>query len=62
MSILRGQYRNMFWLGAVTIGLVLPGSLLMLDTAIPVAAILLLAGIAIRNHIVVQAPQQIPLS
>ncbi|MCH7871008.1 MAG: polysulfide reductase NrfD [Planctomycetes bacterium] len=60
--ILWGQYRNMFWLGAITIGLVLPGLLLMLDTAIPVAALLLLAGIAIRNHIVVQAPQQIPLS
>jgi len=46
----------------VTLGLALPVTLLATGGSAALAALCVLAGIAIRAHILVQAPQQVPLS
>ncbi|MCC6361121.1 MAG: polysulfide reductase NrfD [Phycisphaerales bacterium] len=59
--ILRGPYATWFWAGVVGVGLILPA--LALAIGLPwLAAIALLAGIACRNHVLIQAPQRVPLS
>jgi len=59
--ILRGPYATWFWAGVVGVSLILPA--LALAIGIPwLAAIALLAGIACRNHVLIQAPQRVPLS
>lgn len=59
--MLRGPFAAWFWGGAVAVGLLLPAILLAL--ALPqAAAIALLGGIAAKNHVLVQAPQRVPLS
>lgn len=61
--IVRGPLAGWFWGGVVGVGLAAPALLLLAaPAATPVVAVLLLAGIAIKNHILVQAPQQVPLS
>jgi Fe-S-cluster-containing dehydrogenase component/formate-dependent nitrite reductase membrane component NrfD len=63
--ILRGPYRALLGLGVVGIGLVAPAVLLSPafgGLGLGLAAVLLIAGIAVKNHILVQAPQAIPLS
>jgi formate-dependent nitrite reductase membrane component NrfD len=61
--IVRGRYRNLFWIGALLAGNVLP--LLILLTAPPlsgIAAMLTLTGIYATEKIWVEAPQRIPLT
>ncbi len=63
--ILRGPFRALLGLGVVGTGLVAPAILLSPafgGLGIILAAVLLIAGIAVKNHILVQAPQAIPLS
>jgi len=61
-SILRGEFARWFWLGAIGVGLVLPGILLIFNVSAQLAAALLFLGIAAKNHVLVQAPQRVPLS
>ncbi len=61
-SITRGEFAMWFWIGSVGLGLALPLALIAFNTALKIAALLLLVGIAVRNHILVQAPQRVPLS
>ncbi|TWT42183.1 Tetrathionate reductase subunit B precursor [Phycisphaerae bacterium RAS1] len=60
--ILRGPLAVWFWFGAVGVGLILPLAVLMIGGRIELAAALLVIGIAAKNHVVVQAPQRVPLS
>jgi Fe-S-cluster-containing dehydrogenase component/formate-dependent nitrite reductase membrane component NrfD len=58
--ILRGPFALLFWGGVVTGGILAP--LMLSATAPKLAALLLLGGIAAKNHVLVQAPQRVPLS
>ena len=60
--ILRGQYARLYWTGAILLGLVIPILLIFLNVGHVLAAVLLLIGIAVKNHILVAAPQRVPLS
>jgi formate-dependent nitrite reductase membrane component NrfD len=60
--ILRGPFASHFWLGVVVTGLLLPAVLVASGTLLPLAVLLALAGVVLRNHVLVQAPQRIPLS
>ncbi|MBI5865459.1 MAG: polysulfide reductase NrfD [Planctomycetes bacterium] len=60
--ILRGRLAGWFWLGVVGVGLALPALLLLFGGSVWPAALALLAGIAAKNHVLVQAPQRVPLS
>jgi formate-dependent nitrite reductase membrane component NrfD len=62
--ILHGRYRVPFWGGVIGVGLIAPAILIFVqnDAGNVAAALLLLLGIAIKNHILVQAPQRVPLS
>lgn len=64
--ILEGRYRNLFWMGTVLIGNVLPVTLLVFAQGNPLlwalAAVLVLVGIYVTEKIWVEAPQRIPLS
>lgn len=61
-AIVRGPFALWHWLGAVGVGLVVPAVLLLSNGSIHFAAVLLIAGLAAKNHVVVQAPQRVPLS
>lgn len=63
-DISTGKYKNLFWIGAVLVGSIVPALVAaMLPTAmLPVAGILALVGVFIGQHIWVRAPQQITLS
>ena len=63
-EIVRGRYQNLFWLGAVLLGSIVPilCALLLPTALMPIAGLLALAGVFIGQHIWVRAPQQIPLS
>ena len=62
--ILKGRYRNMFWIGAVLVGNVLPlvmlliGSDAMLSAA---ASVLVMIGMYVTEKIWVEAPQRVQL-
>ncbi len=58
----RGSLAGWFWLGAVLVGLALPAGMLLLGAPAWLAGLSALAGIACRNHVVIQAPQRVPLS
>ncbi len=58
----RGVFRRWFWGGVVGAGIVAPLVMLLASGPLWLAAVLLLIGIAIRNHLLVQAPQHVPLS
>lgn len=60
--IVRGPYAGWFWGGVVAAGLAAPLVLLWAGGSLPLAAALVLAGIAAKNHVLVQAPQAVPLS
>ncbi len=63
--ITKGRYKNLFWIGAVLIGNVIPLALLLFipsATTLTVAAVLILLGIYATEKIWVEAPQRIPLA
>ncbi len=60
--ILRGPFAGWFWGGVVAVGLVLPLVVLLAGGPVVLAAIGLLVHIVAKNHVVVQAPQRVPLS
>jgi Fe-S-cluster-containing dehydrogenase component/formate-dependent nitrite reductase membrane component NrfD len=60
--ILRGPLAARFWIGVVLVGLVAPAVVLLLGGSTTVPALMLIVGIAAKNHVLVQAPQRIPLS
>ena len=64
--ILKGRYKNMFWMGTILIGNLIPLALLTLGSPTAmiaaVAGVLVLIGVYFNNHIWVEAPQRIPLS
>ena len=64
--ILKGRYKNLFWIGVIAFGNLIPLALLLLTepTAITIASIglIVLIGIYITEHIWVEAPQRLPLS
>jgi Fe-S-cluster-containing dehydrogenase component/formate-dependent nitrite reductase membrane component NrfD len=64
--ILKGRYKNIFWLGAILVGNILPFILLVAGIGNPlmvgIAGILILLGIYFTEKIWVEAPQRIPLS
>ena len=63
--ITKGRYKNLFWIGSVMIGNIIPLVLLISSnsaTATALASILLLVGIYATEKIWVEAPQRIPLA
>jgi formate-dependent nitrite reductase membrane component NrfD len=63
--IVKGRYKNLFWIGVVVIGNVLPLVLLFTSpstTMLAVIAALILIGIYATEKIWVEAPQRIPLA
>jgi formate-dependent nitrite reductase membrane component NrfD len=62
--IVSGRFRNHLWVGALLMGNVLPLLFIWLGgaTLLPIAGLLLLAGIYVTEHVWVKAPQLIPLS
>ena len=60
--ITKGPFRVWFWLGVVAVGLVAPPVLIWAGIGNAVPAALVIAGIACKNHVTVQAPQLVPLS
>ena len=62
--ILHGRYRNLFWIGAVLVGNILPLALLLMGTD-PVmsaaAGVLVMIGMYLTEKIWVEAPQRIQL-
>jgi Fe-S-cluster-containing dehydrogenase component/formate-dependent nitrite reductase membrane component NrfD len=63
--ILKGRYKNLFWLGTVILGNILPLALLIFapsSSMLIIAAILVLVGIYVTEKIWVEAPQRIPLA
>lgn len=60
--ISRGPFAPLFWLVGVTAGIVVPALLLVFGAPAWLAGLPLVAGIAARNHVLVQAPQRVPLS
>jgi formate-dependent nitrite reductase membrane component NrfD len=65
-AIIKGRYKNLFWLGVVLLGNLVPlfmfGFFNPSNAIYSVASILVLSGIYITEHIWVEAPQRIPLS
>jgi len=65
LMITKGRYKNLFWIGSVLIGNILPLLLIFLSSSSIVlagAAILILIGIYATEKIWVEAPQRIPLA
>ncbi len=60
--VLKGVYRRDFWGGVVLLGLLFPAGLVVFGGSYVLAALLVLFGISIKSHLLIQAPQQIPLS
>jgi formate-dependent nitrite reductase membrane component NrfD len=63
--ILKGRYKNLFWVGTVILGNILPLALLIFapsSSMLTIAAILVLIGIYVTEKIWVEAPQRIPLA
>ncbi|MFO0837524.1 MAG: 4Fe-4S dicluster domain-containing protein [Phycisphaerae bacterium] len=60
--ITRGALAPAFWGGGVIVGIAIPAALLLVGGTAWLAAIALLVGVAARNHVLVQAPQRVPLS
>lgn len=58
----KGRYRRDFWGGVVLLGIICPGVIALSGGSVVLASLLLLFGIAMRSHLLVQAPQQVPLS
>ncbi|MEP0848734.1 MAG: polysulfide reductase NrfD [Phycisphaerae bacterium] len=60
--ITRGPLAGWFWGGVVAAGLAIPAALLFAGAPSWTAAVLMVVGIAAKNHVLVQAPQCVPLS
>jgi len=63
--IVKGRYKNLFWVGVVVLGNVLPLALLIFAPSaimLAVASALILIGIYTTEKIWVEAPQRIPLA
>ena len=60
--ILKGRYRRDFWGGVVLLGIIAPGIIAWGGGSVTLASLLLLLGIAMKGHLLIQAPQQVPLS
>lgn len=63
--ITKGRYKNLFWVGTILIGNVIPLILLIFvnnPVVLTISAILLLIGIYATEKIWVEAPQRIPLA
>lgn len=64
--ITKGRYKNMFWLGAIIVGNIIPMFILLLGGSSSIvfglASLMIILGIYITEHIWVEAPQRIPLS
>ncbi len=64
--ILKGRYRNLFWMGVILFGNVLPIILLVTmglnAMTLAIAGIIVIIGIYFTEHIWVEAPQRISLS
>ena len=63
--ITKGRYKNLFWIGVVLIGNLIPLALLVFTpsvTMLTASAVLVLIGIYITEKIWVEAPQRIPLA
>ena len=63
--IVKGRYKNLFWVGVVILGNVLPLALLFFTptaTMLAIASALILIGIYATEKIWVEAPQRIPLA
>ena len=63
--ITKGRYKNLFWIGSILIGNVIPLVLLLTVSApgmTAIAAVLVLIGIYVTEKIWVEAPQRIPLA
>lgn len=63
--IVRGRYKNLFWVGAVLFGNIVPLALLVFEPSpniLIIASILILIGIYATEKIWVEAPQRIPLA
>ncbi|HWB53339.1 MAG TPA: NrfD/PsrC family molybdoenzyme membrane anchor subunit, partial [Tepidisphaeraceae bacterium] len=62
-AITRGPYAAWFWIGCVLLGLIAPLVLIGADKELQFAVpLLLMVGIIAKNHVLVQAPQRVPLS
>lgn len=63
--ITKGRYRQLFWLGTILLGNILPLAILLfaghLITGLATAGVMTLIGIYITEHIWVEAPQRIAL-
>ena len=63
--ILKGRYKNSFWMGVVLFGNMIPFAILFFagstGIALAAAGAIVLAGIYITEHIWVEAPQRLPL-
>ena len=64
--IVKGKYKNLFWVGVILVGNVIPLAWLLAgnpsDMAIGISGIMILIGIYITEHIWVEAPQTISLT
>ncbi len=62
--ITKGRYSGLFWIGAITLGNIIPLAMLIYggNEVMLLASILVLAGILITEKIWVEAPQRIPLN
>jgi len=59
--IVKGQYKNMFWGGAILLGNLIPFGLALAGQAAP-AALLAIVGLYLYEHVFVMAPQKVPNS
>jgi formate-dependent nitrite reductase membrane component NrfD len=63
--ILKGQYKNLFWLGTVVVGNLIPLLLIQLTGSaamLGLAGVFILVGMYLTEKIWVEAPQRIPLA
>ena len=63
--IVKGRYKNLFWVGAVLFGNIVPLALLVFEPTsniLIIASVLILIGIYATEKIWVEAPQRIPLA
>lgn len=63
--IVKGRYKNLFWVGAVLLGNIVPLALLVFEPTsniLIIASVLILIGIYATEKIWVEAPQRIPLA
>ncbi len=64
MMISNGRYKKYFWIGALTLGNIIPFCLIFSGLPVlgSVAGLLCIIGIFITQHLWVEAPQRIPLA